>query len=106
MDTAIELYEQLNRKIDTASLNAALKDWLFKYPPPASRAIHFKIRYMTQNSTNPVSFLIFATRPDSVPESYVTYLKNRIREDLGFDKIPVQLEMKASRQKWEERFKN
>ena len=106
MDTAIELYEQLNRKIDTASLNAALKDWLFKYPPPASRAIHFKIRYMTQNSTNPVCFLIFATRPDSVPESYVTYLKNRIREDLGFDKIPVQLEMKASRQKWEERFKN
>lgn len=106
LDTAIEVYEQLNRKIDTASLNTALKDWLFKYPPPASKAIHFKIRYMTQNSTNPVSFLIFATRPESVPESYVTYLKNRIREDLGFDKIPVMLEMKASRQKWEDRVRD
>ena len=103
MDTALTLYEQLNRKIDTAALNLALKDWLFKYPPPATKAIHFKVRYITQVSSNPVKFLIFATRPDNVPESYVTYLKNRVREDLGFDQIPVQIEMKASRQKWQDR---
>lgn len=103
MNTALTLYEQLNRKVDTAALNLALKDWLFKYPPPATKAIHFKVRYITQVSSNPVKFLIFATRPDNVPESYVTYLKNRVREDLGFDQIPVQIEMKASRQKWQDR---
>lgn len=103
LDTALELYSQLTRKIETSALNAALKDWLFKYPPPASRTAHFKIRYMTQTQTNPVSFLIFATRPEVVPQTYITFLKNQIRKDLGFDKIPVQLELKASRQKWEER---
>lgn len=103
MNEAISLYGQLNHKVPTTALNMALKDWLFKYPPPASKTAHFKIRYMTQKSANPVSFLIFATRPEVVPETYVSYLKNRIREDLGFDKIPVQLEMKASRKKWEER---
>ena len=103
LNECIELYGQLNHKIPTTSLNMALKDWLFKYPPPASKTAHFKIRYMTQKSVNPVSFLIFTTRPEVVPETYVTYLKNRIREDLGFDKIPVQLEMKASRKKWEDR---
>ena len=103
LDTALELYSQLTRKIETSALNAALKDWLFKYPPPASKTAHFKIRYMTQTQTNPVSFLIFATRPEVVPQTYVTFLKNQIRKDLGFDKIPVQLELKASRQKWEER---
>ena len=87
-------------------LNAALKDWLAKYPPPATKAIHFKVRYMTQTGVNPVKFLIFATRPDNVPASYVSYLKNRIRSDLGFDQIPVQLEMRASRQKWENRLDN
>lgn len=102
LDTALELYSQLTRKIETSALNAALKDWLFKYPPPASKTAHFKIRYMTQTQTNPVSFLIFATRPEVVPQTYVTFLKNQIRKDLGFDKIPVQLELKASRQKWEE----
>ena len=110
MNKTLEIYEQLNRKVETAALNMALKDWLFKYPPPATKSIHFKIRYMTQTSINPVNFLVFATRPDNVPESYVSYLKNRIREDLGFDQIPVQLEMKASRTDWnkreEERRKN
>ncbi len=103
MNTALGIYEQLNRKIDTPSLNLALNDWLAHYPPPATKAIHFKIRYMVQTSTNPVSFFIFATRPDNVPQSYVSYLKNRIRTDLGFDQIPVQIEMKASRKKWQDR---
>ena len=103
MNTALMLFEQLTRKVETASLNLALNDWLAKYPPPATKAIHFKVRYITQTSVNPVNFLIFATRPENVPGSYVTYLKNRVREDLGFDHIPVQIEMKASRQKWQDR---
>lgn len=100
---AVDIYGQLTHKVETAALNMALNDWLFKYPPPASKTAHFKIRYMTQKGLNPVKFLIFATRPEVVPETYITYLKNRIREDLGFDKIPVQLELKASRKKWEDR---
>lgn len=104
LNKTIEIYKQLTKKVETSAINRALDDWLFKYPPPATKAIHFKIRYMTQTSANPVSFRLFATSPDNVPESYVTYLKNRIREDLGFDQIPVQLEMKASRKRWENRF--
>lgn len=105
MNTTIQLYQQLTKKIGTASLNNALQDWLDRYPPPASKTSHFKIRYMTQASTNPVNFVIFATRPEVVPETYITYLKNRIREDLGYDQIPVQLELKGSRTKWEDREK-
>ena len=103
MNTALMIFGQLTRKVETAALNLALNDWLAKYPPPATKAIHFKVRYITQTSVNPVNFLIFATRPENVPQSYVTYLKNRVREDLGFDHIPVQIEMKASRQKWQDR---
>ncbi|MCQ2592948.1 MAG: ribosome biogenesis GTPase Der [Treponema sp.] len=105
LNTALNMYSQLTMKIDTASLNNALQDWLDRYPPPASKTSHFKIRYMTQTGTNPVKFVIFATRPEVVPEPYITYLKNRIREDLGFEQIPIQLEMKASRSKWENREK-
>ena len=103
LNTAIVLHGQLTRRVETAALNNALKDWLLRYPPPASTAARFKIRYMTQTGTNPVSFVIFATSPDKVPDRYVAYLKNRIREDLGFDQIPVRLELKASRTRWEQR---
>jgi GTP-binding protein len=105
LNMALEMQAQLHRKIDTGSLNLALKDWVSAYPPPASRTAHFKMRYMVQTSSNPVSFLIFASRPEVVSDSYLAYIKNKIRSDLGFDKIPVLLELKASRQKWEDREK-
>lgn len=103
LNTTISMYEQLTKKIGTSSLNNALQDWLERYPPPASKTAHFKIRYMTQSGINPISFIIFATKPEVVPEPYITYLKNRIREDLGFEQIPILLELKASRSKWDER---
>lgn len=105
LNTAIEMQAQLHRKIDTGTLNLALKDWVTAYPPPASRMAHFKMRYMVQTSSNPVSFLIFASRPEVVSDSYLAYIKNKIRSDLGFDKIPVLVELKASRKKWEDREK-
>ena len=67
LNTCIALHEQLNKKIDTSVLNLALKDWLMQYPPPASKAMRFKVRYMTQTNVNPVSFLIFATKPEVIP---------------------------------------
>ena len=118
LNTVMELYNQLNRKIDTASLNTALRDWVTAYPPPASRSASFKMRYITQTSVNPVEFLIFATRPEVVQQTYLSYIKNKVRTDLGFDKIPVKnkvrtdlgfdkipvkVELKASRTKWENR---
>ena len=105
MNSALTLFEQLTRKVGTSSLNLALNDWLDRYPPPATKAIHFKVRYITQTSVNPVNFVIFATSPENVPQTYLTYLKNRVREDLGFTQIPVQIDLKASRKKWQDREK-
>ncbi|MFI3257663.1 MAG: ribosome biogenesis GTPase Der, partial [Spirochaetales bacterium] len=103
LNSAIELYNQLTRKIDTASLNMALKDWVTAFQPPSNGPSRVKVRYMVQTEVNPVSFLVFATRPDFLPLSYLSYLKNKIRQDLGYSKIPILLELKASRKKWEER---
>lgn len=103
LNTAIEVYEQLTRKLETGILNRALKDWIAAYPPPASRSGQFKVKYMVQTDVNPVKFLIFASRPEVISESYVAYLRNKIRNDLGFEKIPVMVDFRASRRKWEDR---
>ena len=101
LDKAIEIYGQLSKKVETGILNSALKEWVQSYPPPASLAGRIKVRYIVQTSTNPVKFLIFCTRPEVVPKTYLTFLKNRIRNDLGFSQIPVEIELKASRKNWE-----
>ena len=103
LNMAITLNTQLNRKIETSALNIALKDWLTKSPPPSKPNMSFKLRYLVQKSTHPVEFLVFANKPKMVSESYLRYLQNSIRRDLGFSSIPILLSVKASRTNWEER---
>jgi len=96
LNTSLRIYEQLNRQIETSVLNKALEKWLTETPPPSGPQTRFKIRYAIQKSSNPVSFVVFASRSHSVSEAYIAYLRNRIRRDLGFSLIPLSIELRAS----------
>jgi GTP-binding protein len=96
LKTALKVYAQLIRRIDTGRLNQALEKWLEEYPPPVGPQTRFKARYMVQTSDNPVKFIVFASRPQAVTGPYVAYLRNRIRRDLGFSLIPVDIEIRGS----------
>ncbi|MCL2831843.1 MAG: ribosome biogenesis GTPase Der [Treponema sp.] len=99
LDIAIRMYGQLNRRIETAELNRAVERWMAEYPPPVGRQTHFKIRYAVQLSANPVKFVFFVSRKQAVTEPYTAYLRNRVRKDLGFSLIPVEIEIRASSDK-------
>jgi GTP-binding protein len=96
LDTAIRMYGQLNRRIDTAPLNQALERWLNEYPPPTGPQTRFKIKYAVQSSENPVEFILFVSRPRAVSQAYVSYLKNKIRKDLGLSLIPIGIKIRPS----------
>ncbi|MDR2149786.1 MAG: ribosome biogenesis GTPase Der [Spirochaetaceae bacterium] len=96
LNTAISLYRQLTTRIETSRLNAALEQWLAEYPPPISPANRFKVRYAVQIAANPVVFRFFVSRPHAVSEAYRSYLRNKIRHDLGFSHIPVTVEIHSS----------
>lgn len=102
LDTAVRMYDQLNRRIDTGPLNQALDRWIFDYPPPIGPQTRFKVKYATQTGANPVTFVFFVSRPAAVSDAYVAYLRNRIRKDLGFSMIPVVVELRGSRKSPEE----
>ena len=96
VNTIITLHAQLGKRIETSKLNKAVEDWVEKTPPPVGPRTRFKLRYAVQTSINPQKFVIFASRPDAVTEAYVAFLRNKIREELGMDMIPLTLEVKAS----------
>ena len=102
LKTVADLFDQLNTKIETSRLNKAVHDWIDSSPPPASPRARFKLRYAVQTGVNPVSFAIFATRPELVGESYRSYLRNKIRTDLGFKNVPIEVELRASRKRFED----
>jgi GTP-binding protein len=96
LDTAIRMYGQLTRNIETAALNQALERWLEEYPPPVGPQTRFKVKYAVQTSANPVRFVLFVSRKQAVSEAYVSYLRNKIRSTLGFSLIPVDIELRSS----------
>lgn len=106
MNTVISMYSKLNKRIETSKLNKAVSDWIEQTPPPVGTRTHFKLRYAVQTSVNPQRFTFFVTRPEVVPDSYVSFLKNRLREYFGMETIPISLELKASRKGWESRIQD
>ncbi|MCX7028164.1 MAG: ribosome biogenesis GTPase Der [Spirochaetes bacterium] len=103
MNSVVTMYSKLNRRVETSKLNRAVGSWIENMPPPAGPRARFKLRYAVQTSVNPQKFTFFVTRPDLVSDSYVSFLKNKIREEFDLDSIPVGLGLKASRVDWRDR---
>jgi GTP-binding protein len=95
LDMVVTLFKQLNLNVATPRLNRLLRAWVDEYALPV-RGRNVKIRYATQTSTNPVRFLFFVNNRQGYPKRYNQYLIGRIRRDLGFDKIPLFIEVRES----------
>jgi GTP-binding protein len=96
LSSVITMYDQLNHQVETSRLNQALQRWLEEYPPPTGPHSRFNIKYAVQKSANPVKFIFFTSRPHAVGEAYISYLRNRIRKDLGFSFVPIEIKMRDS----------
>jgi len=99
LNTVITVYGQLNTTVETSRLNNALGRWLEEAPPPSGPKTRFSVKYAVQSSTNPVQFIFFVSRPGAVSDAYVSYLRNRIRKDLGFSYVPVEVKIRPSDKK-------
>ena len=56
-----------------------------------------KIRYATQTGTAPPRFTLFATRPKDLPDNYLRYVENALRERYGLWGVSVRMRVKSSR---------
>ena len=91
---AFEVYEAWNRRLPTASLNRWLAEALQRHPPPAASGKRIKLRYMTQPSARPPTFIAFCSKPEALPKSYVRYLTNGIREAFDLPGTPIRFQMR------------
>jgi GTPase len=94
---AFEVREIWSKRVPTGQLNRWFEGAVETNPPPAPGGKRIKLRYITQVNTRPPSFVLFGTRTDQLPDSYLRYLVNGIRKELGFGAVPVRLSVRASR---------
>jgi GTP-binding protein len=85
-------YDIWNRRVSTSQLNRWLEGVEDQHPPPLARGRRVRLRYATQTKTRPPTFLIFASQPEGLPESYRRYLINSLQETFDLKGVPLRLE--------------
>ncbi|MCC7167017.1 MAG: ribosome biogenesis GTPase Der [Rhodospirillales bacterium] len=102
MGAVLSAYEVWNRRIPTAKLNRWLEEATARHPPPAIRGRRLKLRYAAQVSTRPPGFVLFASKPEELPESYTRYLINSLREVFDLPGVPIRLGLRKGKNPYAE----
>jgi GTP-binding protein len=93
MPLAARLYAAYNLRIPTHEVAEFVNALVDRSPPPKG----VKIRFSAQTGTVPPRFTLFATRPKDIPEGYLRYVENSLRERYGLYGVSVRLRIKSSR---------
>jgi GTPase len=93
--TAIqEAYAVWNKRVPTATLNRWFEQAVDTNPPPAVSGRRLKLNYITQAKARPPSFILFCSRADAVPQSYLRYLINSMREAFDLPGTPIRITLR------------
>ena len=83
-----------NRRLPTHALNQWLREAVDAHSPPAVSGRRIKLRYITQSNARPPTFVLFCSRPKALPEAYVRYLVNSLRETFDLGGVPIRLHLR------------
>ena len=95
MEKIEESYQNASKRITTGVLNDLLHDAVLNFEPPARNGVRVKIKYITQASTNPPTFVLFVNDAKLINFSYRRYLENRFRERIDFSGSPMKFVIKG-----------
>ena len=91
IETALQVYDNRQRKIHTSALNNVMLKAVESYHPPVVRGNTIKIKYVTQLPTVVPSFAFFCNYPDDIKQPYKNYLENQLRSNFDFKGVPLRL---------------
>ena len=86
-----------NTRVSTATLNRFLTEALQRHATPAISGRRVRIRYMTQRKARPPSFTLFGNQLDALPEAYLRYLQNGLREAFELNGTPLRFSVRNSK---------
>ncbi|MBL6853197.1 MAG: ribosome biogenesis GTPase Der [Alphaproteobacteria bacterium] len=86
-----------NKRVGTAALNRFLEQALQRHAPPAISGRRVKVRYMTQVKARPPTFALFGNQLKALPDDYVRYLTNGLRETFALKGTPIRFLMRGGK---------
>ncbi len=91
MDEVNYVYAKSTFRCTTGMLNDVVADAVRAVEPPAISGRRAKIKYVTQPTTQPPTFVVFVNDASLVHFSYRRYLENYIRRAFALDGTPIRL---------------
>ncbi|NQU61551.1 MAG: ribosome biogenesis GTPase Der [Rhodospirillales bacterium] len=95
LPAAFKVHETWNKRVLTGGLNRWLEVMTAAHPPPMVRGRRLRLRYMTQAKARPPTFVVFISRPEALPESYLRYLISGLRESFNLPAVPIRIHLRA-----------
>ena len=95
MESVERVLANASYRIPTGALNEILQSAILTNEPPTQSGRRLKIYYITQNDTNPPSFVLFVNDPKLMHFSYERYLENCLRRAVDFTGTPIKLIIKG-----------
>ncbi|MEL6975775.1 MAG: ribosome biogenesis GTPase Der [Bacteroidota bacterium] len=94
IETAVEVYKNRSKRIQTRALNDAMLPVIEKTPPPSYKGKYVKIKFITQLPTAYPQFAFFCNLPQYVRDPYKRFLENKLREQFDFSGVPITIFMR------------
>ncbi len=93
-EAVINIYAVWNKRVSTHKLNEWLNEALQRHAPPTAKGRRIKIRFMTQPSTRPPTFVAFCSQPTGLPKAYLRYLTNSLRDAFQLPGVPIRINLR------------
>ncbi len=94
MQAVVDSYAVWNRRVATNPLNRWFTEAVASHPPPAVSGRRLKMNYITQVKARPPSFVLFCSRADAIPESYLRYLVHGLRDAFDLPGTPIRITLR------------
>lgn len=99
----IEADTAWNTRVPTGQVNRFLADALERHPPPAVHGRRVRIRYMTQTKARPPTFALFGNQLDALPQAYLRYLQNGLRDAFALKGVPIRFLLRTAKNPYTEK---
>lgn len=99
---ALNLAEQASHRVPTAKLNEAVERVMAERGPAAKGGRQAKIYFATQVGTNPPTIVLSVNDPQLFDANYQAFLLNRLRDELPFSEVPIELLVRQRQRRGQE----
>ncbi|MBN8522007.1 MAG: ribosome biogenesis GTPase Der [Alphaproteobacteria bacterium] len=102
MDDVLKLFATWNIRVNTGKLNRWIRMMESRVAPPLFEGRSNRLKYMAQINVRPPTFILWVSKPQSLPDTYKRYLMNGLRDAFDMEGVPIRLLIRTSKNPYQD----